>query len=410
LSRAFLYALFIALPGIPNISFAHSSCETAKSYREILACVQTNAPGVSASKLEIEASAEQAKQARRFMNPELSGKKLWGTKDSGESSQLEIELLFPIEIGGRRSARTNVANARKELADAEGQRSREAELISTGLSLHRLRQIDVEVDLAQEAIERFERITTTFKKRAQLSPEQQVSLTIFRYALEEERQKKAELLAQKRSITADLTAIIGRKIELQSSAPADIAKWPTVAVGDISGSAERRVAVARAAELTASHQLARAESWPTVKIGPSYEKMPSGNVIEERLGVGFSMELPVFNTNSEARKGSELFKSAAEVRSRATETSTAERLQSLVEEYTLITSALKSAPTHTDLEKGHRSFEKQFNRGLVSYSLIIEAHRQLHETVDTKHRQELLALNLLWKIYQLNGQLRAEIM
>jgi cobalt-zinc-cadmium efflux system outer membrane protein len=344
------------------------------------------------------------------MNPELSGKKLWGTKDSGESSQFEIELLFPIEVGGKRSARANVANARKELASAEGQKAKEDDLIKTGLSLHRLRQIDTEITLAQEAIERFQRITTTFRKRAQLSPEQQVSLTIFRYALEEEKQKSAELLAQKRSISSDLAAVLGKKIEPNKSLPADIVNWPSVTAGNTEGSAERRAAIARATELNAVSALARAESWPTVKIGPSYEKMPSGNIVEERLGFGLSMDLPLFNTNSEARRAGDLSKRAAEIRSRMAEASVDERLLSLVEEYNLITSALKSAPTHADLDKGHRSFEQQFNRGLVSYSLIIEAHRQLHETVDTKHRQELMALNILWKIYQINGQLNAEMM
>jgi len=410
LRRAYLCSFLILIIGTPNASFAQNICEAAKSYLELLSCVETNSPEVNASKLEIEASDERARQARRFLNPELSGKKLWGTKDSSQSSQFEVELLFPVEIGGKRNARTNAANASKELASAEGQKTREDGLIKTGLSLHRLRQINVEVDLAQEAIERFERITTTFRKRTQLSPEQQVSLTIFRYALEEEKQKKAELLALKRSIAADLASIVGRKIETQTAIPSDISKWPIVKAGSTDGSAERRAAIARAAESEATRQLVRAESWPTLKVGPSYEKMPSGNVIEERLGLGLSMELPVFSLNSGARRAADLSSRAAEIKSRLVAAAAEERLQSLVEEYNLITSALKSAPSHADLEKGHRSFEQQFNRGLVSYSLIIEAHRQLHETVDTKHRQELMALNLLWKIYQLNGQLKAEVM
>ena len=55
------------------------------------------------------------------------------------------------------------------------------------------------------------------------------------------------------------------------------------------------------------------------------------------------------------------------------------------------------------LYQKHENIEKLYNRGLVSTSLIIESHHQVHEIIEALHAQELTALDALWRIRIIDG-------
>jgi len=387
-----------------------SPCEALSSYREIINCVASQAPEIRHSDLEAGVAGAEIDQASQIRNPELESRNLWNTqKGAGTEFATETQLLFPIQLGGKRGARTSIAKSRKESALAYAQTTREKVLIETAQSLHRLRQLETELYLATEAIERFERIISAFRRRPQLNPEQSVSLTTFRYAAEEERQKRAQALAEQSAIEMELSLNIGRKIQAKKGLfPNSPEKWPAVKQEQIVESAELKLARAHNQEALALGELASAEAWPDLKIGPSYERMPDRDRTEERFGIGLAMELPLFNRNQGGRRAATLGREVANLEAEFADRKLKAKLENLILQYNLITKALATAPSQLELEKGHRAFEGQFNRGLVSYSLIIEAHRQLHDTVDTKHRQEITALNLLWSIYKLTGKLAPE--
>ena len=391
---------------------AHADeCESLTNYRALIKCISVRAPDVQRSELEVKIADAEVDRARQIPNPELESRNLWPTGGSTGGSANETQLLFPLQLGGKRSALTQVARAEKESAAALAQTTREKTLIESAQALHRLRQLETELFLATEAIERFERIISAFRKRPQLSPEQSVSLTVFKYALEEEKQKRAQGLAEQSSILADLSLAVGKKIQIKKDLlPIIPEKWPVIQNKLSEESAELKLARARSQEMNSRYSLAKAESWPTLKIGPSYERMPDRERMEERFGVGLSMELPIFNQNSGGRRSGELSGRIGALNSDQAKRQADLRFESLLEQYQLVTKALATAPNQAQLEKGHKDFEGHFNRGLVSYSLIIEAHRQLHETVATKHRQELTALNMLWRLYQMTGQLSPEVL
>jgi len=388
-------------------------CGSLNSYRELIKCVAARAPEIRRSELELKVADAEVVRAGQLRNPELESRNLWssGSNSQADGFATETQLLFPMQLGGKRGAKEQVAKAERSSAAAMAQTTRERTLIETAQSLHRLRQLETEVFLANEAIERFGRIISAFRKRPQLSPEQSVSLTVFKYALEDEKQKKSQGLAEQSAILADLSLALGRKVQAKKELlPSLPEKWPTINSKSVQESAELKLARAKAEELRARHSLAKAESWPDLKIGPSYERMPDRERTEERVGVGLTMELPLFNTNSGGRRSAEISNQIGVLNGEQAIRQADAKLETLLEQYDLITKALVSAPNQTELEKGHKAFEGHFNRGLVSYSLIIEAHRQLHETVATKHRQELTALNLLWRLYQVTGQLTPEVL
>lgn len=402
----------VGLPVFFLMSFQANAneCPELNSYRDLIACIAVRSPNIRRTDIEVQIAEAEVDRAGQFANPELATRNLWATGGSSRSDFAnETQLLFPLQLGGKRSARGQVARAQRDSAASLAQSTREKTLVESAQALHRLRQLETEVYLATEAIERFERIIGAFRRRPQLNPEQSVSLTTFKYALEEEKQKRAQGLAEQSSILSDLSVILGQKILAKKEIfPKLPDKWPSVERQALDNSAELKFARARSEEASAQRELARAEAWPDLKIGPSYERMPDRDRTEERIGLGLSLELPLFNRNQAGKRSAELSREAAMLESEFVTKAGSAKLDNLIEQYSLITKALASAPSQSELEKGHRAFETQFSRGLVSYSLIIEAHRQLHDTVETKHKQEITALNLLWSIYKLTGRLTPE--
>ncbi len=395
-----------------NLYADTDACGTVQTYRQAINCIAVKAPDIKQADLQVEVAGAEVQQAKSFTNPELQSKNFFGS-DSGASGEFstETELLLPIQLGNKRLARSKVASLHKESAAASAQTTKERVLIESAEAFRRLRQLDVELDLATEAIARFDRIISAFRRRQQLNPEQQVSLTVFRYALEEEKQKKSQILADQSTISTSLSLLMGQKLTpTVSMFPRLPEKWPEVNNKVSQNSAQLRFAKAKADEAAAELALARAQSWPDLKIGPAYERVPDRFGTEERIGVAISMDLPVLNRNQGGKRAAELSRQIAVFETEQKVMASEQVFESLITQYKLITEALVSSPSQSDLEKEHRAFENQFKRGLVSYSLIIEAHRQLHDTIETKHQQELRALDLLWRIYQLNGQFSPEVL
>lgn len=387
-------------------------CSQIQSYRDAMECIALTAPDIRQSQLQVEATGAQVDQARLFANPEIQSNSFSSSENgSGDQFSTETQLYLPIQLGGKRSARGRAAEAIQKSAAATAQSTKERILIESAQNFHRLRQLSLEVELTEEAIHRFERIISTFRTRGHLNPEQQVSLTVFRYALEEEKQKKAQALADQHAISSSLSLLLGQKLQVtKNMLPQAPQKWPTITDKNIDNFSEVQLSKARLSEADANLNLAKANAWPDVKIGPAYERRAEATGSKDNLGVALAMEIPIFNRNQGEKRAADLSRQIAIIEADKKARAYSEGFDSLLEQYKLITSALVTAPTQAELEKGHRDFETQFKRGLVPYNLIIEAHRQLHETVQTKHQQELRALDLLWRIHQMNGKLSPEVL
>ena len=68
---------------------------------------------------------------------------------------------------------------------------------------------------------------------------------------------------------------------------------------------------------------------------------------------------------------------------------------------------MKSAASQ-EINRKHKEIENLFDRGLISVSLLIEAHRQLIDFTKSKNDQELNAIEALARTYALDGRLFQE--
>jgi len=62
-----------------------------------------------------------------------------------------------------------------------------------------------------------------------------------------------------------------------------------------------------------------------------------------------------------------------------------------------------------DRNPAHGRVHALMNRGLVSTSLIVEAHRQEYSFLKTYHETQIKALGLLWGIYGIDGSIFREV-
>ena len=80
-------------------------------------------------------------------------------------------------------------------------------------------------------------------------------------------------------------------------------------------------------------------------------------------------------------------------------------IEAWVTKYNQYRNSLNTIADKKRLERKHRKIEALFRRGIISTSLVIESHRQLTEFFTTRFDFELGAVEALWNIYKLNGQI-----
>ncbi|MDZ4081803.1 MAG: TolC family protein, partial [Bdellovibrionales bacterium] len=179
---------------------SHSECPLPKSAADVVACAVSESPIAKRSRLAADQSKSLVEVARQIPNPEIDIQSATGRQDGGEASSTDIGLLQPIEWGGRREARISSAEAQGKILNAE-EREVQADLVrETIRNLHRLRQLEVEKTLLIETVETLQRIISQQTSRPALTPDQQVTLTVYRMALADTKIKQSEMFEEERKL------------------------------------------------------------------------------------------------------------------------------------------------------------------------------------------------------------------
>lgn len=389
-----------------------SSCSMMTQPRDVIDCALANHPDAQRAKyfnFQVE-NLESAASQRP--NPEVAGKSLFGKSLGDNVMSHEVSLAHTVELGGKRAARVEKALAEKEIAVASSQRSREQILLETLHTLYRLRQIQAELHTLDEALETFSRIQRQFRSRPRLTPEQEVSLSVFDIAIGDYQLRKAALESELTAHIQEIELAIGQKVELSVKLlPSRRTKWPKFdAEGESSPFKGAAMKSARANLKFAEAELSLAQSlsWPNLKIGPTIESQTEGPFTFQTYGFNFSFELPIFQTNgggkAVARTGLDLAERNLSLRAR--EISNERKI--LLKKYENLAKAVQNSLSHEELDRKHRNTDSLFTRGIIPSSLVIEAHRQIVDFTKNQNEQELSALEALWKILVLDGRVIEE--
>lgn len=385
-------------------AFAEPKCEQLKTPNDVLKCVVNSHAAVQVGKAKVNEVSLGIDVASQRPNPELE---LEGTDQVGPGWNSEITLLHTFELGGKRSARMHVAERERDMSQADLLSRKESIAVQTVSDLYRLRQIDHEKSIVEEIIHTFESITKQYSKAGRLSPEDKMSVSVFKMALEENKLKKNSLVNEKEGILARIEADVGKKISItQTLLPKIKRSWPNLTKSALSGSQILK-AKAEVELSSANYNLEKSESWPNLSIGPKVEIENAGGT-ETRFGVALSIPIPLFQANGGGRAKSLAGVRRSKVQLKYAKTRLERQKEYLHDVYRRVAARISKTLSNKQVTLKHKNLHKMIKRGVVSAPIVIELHRQIMDYYEKLHDQELEGVVAQWKIAALEGRILKE--
>lgn len=378
--------------------------EPLKSGIEAYQCILEQSPSIQALKFRPEEIQALSAKAKQIPNPELDA----GLEFTGEK-KLEVSLLQPIEIGGKRSARLEKAQAEISFLSAKDLEIR-IEASNTALdSLIRLRQLKAESELVKDSLGILGRVNRKLKARAALSPEQKTGLRLFSTFEKTLRFRQLSIERDFQKANGFIEAAIGRPLGKNDNiSVGTFKKWPSLGIGPSSGqTAALRVSMAELELAKSEMKEAQGESWPDFRLGPSFERQPEQS--ETSWGVKVGVTLPLWNMNGAGRDLAKTRMNSAQATLEATKRQQLSQFVILQRHYSELTKILGETEPVPDIIRSVKESERLFDRALISPASLIEMYRSTFELIEEIHRNETQAM-LIWSIVEnLNGTFPKEL-
>ncbi len=384
---------------------AQPACKVSNSYQDLVACAEARSPEVQSAQLELDRSKAQVQAAGQWRNPELSAETFQGSAAGEKRAETDIALGIPVELGGKISARTAVAEGGVSVAEAKLFEARTNVRAQVLLKLHRLRQVIHEQEIAEEAIRTFSKLVGQYVKRPNLSPEQQISLSVFQLSKSEYELKKSSTQDEIAALNSFFRLNLGLNAdEIMPALPKSPKNWPklnTPSDGRIS--TKQRVLQAELKTAQAELSVARSEAWPTLMVGPSLKVQTESGQTNNLMGFNVSLPLPLFNVNGGAKAAAAASVKLSETRRQLGLQEQSFKREELNNVYEQALKVLSESISHEEIEKRHANADRLFTKGVVPSALVIEAHRTSFELEKTRHERELKALEALLEISAIDG-------
>lgn len=403
---------FFVLFGLPLGVLAgeiKTNC-SPNSYEELLKCAQSQSLEVQIINQKLDAASELEGVANQFVNPDLDVESI---RKDADKSEISASLMFNFSIGGKRSAQKTEALAEKEKISAESDLALSEYRLNLMLKLYQLSHLKSEIHTEKESIGTFNKIISQFSKRSALTPEQEVSATIFKMAISDHQLSLTKLKNLRNEVLLDVARQTGLPLEtILKNLPSKKGSWPDLdkAASDGHNSPHMKFANANLKLAKSQKEKAVAESWPDLKIGPVVKTQKDAATTENFAGFGLSMPLPIFSINGSGRAYQTKKVTEAEL-TLQNESNKIKSLRSqLADKYSNSVLSLKNTIDKKAVDEKHTKIERLFFSGLVSSSLVIEAHRQLFDLEEKRNETEREAIEALGQIYIIDNQFSGVIL
>ncbi|HEF4761586.1 TPA: TolC family protein [Pseudomonas putida] len=290
-ARAVTASCVLMLVGAP---LAHASTLTLE--QALQTAFSTN-PDLAAAQWEIGISEGDRKQAGLIPNPEVS----WEAEDTRRDTRTTTVMLSqPIELGGKRGARIDVASRAQDAAGIELERKRNVLRADVIQAFNNAQTAQQRLQLSRQSLQLSEhglRVATGRIEAGKSSPVEgtraQVQLSEVRLELSRAERDQANAYQQ-------LSQVMGSPLPTSTTVqPATqgmpVMQVPTRLLERLNETAELRLAKLQIDQQEASLGLEKAQRIPdlTVSIGSQYSETD-----RERVNVvGLSMPIPLFNRN-----------------------------------------------------------------------------------------------------------------
>lgn len=399
--KIFIYG-FLILGSMQVFADASASCKP-NGYQELLRCMTEGSADIRISEQQLKAANQLDGIARQWINPDLSADNV---QRSGNKSETTASLLFNIRLGGKRSALINEARGEINKATASRDLNTAQAKLSIILRLYEISHLNGEIKIEEESVKTYSKIVGMLQRRPALTPEEQVSLSVFKMAYADNKLNVTKLKTNQERIIRELNALTGVPSEvIVANLPPPRNSWPDFkSEAQVESSPHMRFAAAELQVARSQKEKAIANSWPDLKIGPAVRIVNDGVTNDSFYGAAISIPLPVFNLNGAGRAyGQERLVEAQMSYDLAQRKVTALRDQ-LVKKYLETTTALKESLSNQVIEDRHEQTEKLFFKGVVPSALVIEAHRQLIQLEQKKNESTREAIEALGSIYIIDNK------
>lgn len=256
-----------------------------------------NNPELAAAQWEIGIAQGDRQQAGLIPNPEVS----WEAEDTrSESRTTTVSLSQPLELGGKRGARIEVASRAQDAADVELERQRNGLRADVIQAFYRSSTAQQRWQLTEQSVQLAERGLSVAEgsiKAGKSSPVEatraQVQLSQVRLELRRAERDRADAYQQLAQVTGAPQASFARVEEPGSALPA--IPGSATLLARLPETAEMRLAQLQIIQKEAALGLEKTQRIPdlTVSVGSQYSETD-----RERVNVvGLSMPIPLFNRN-----------------------------------------------------------------------------------------------------------------
>lgn len=380
------------------------------SPNEFLELIKSHHPQLLVNSSKVDSYKTLVKYAGKRINPELDLEASTKDTDEGRVLNTSISVKHTFEFGGKRGARINLAQKEFESSSAILHSQNEDIIINVVKKLYRLRQVFELIPLHEESFETLNRIYLSKKKRKNLSPEEQVEMESLELVLNHHKLEIDELVYEKAYLKRHLSFFAGKKCSVSF---ADLPQTLSLRTGKFTSTKGTGYSKLKAARLgldasKSKLDLEKSFSYPNISIGPTYELEKTTNNKNHSIGLSLTMDIPILSSNSFGKNRASKNIIVATQIYKNIEKEMALDLESWIEKYNRLKKSLKTVTSKKRLDEKHHRIDSLFKRGVISTTLVIEAHRQLMEFIIGRFKFELGAVEALWNIYKLNGTIKTK--
>lgn len=398
-----MFSIFVL---VSSMAFAAGpDCANIKSYKDFYLCSLNKHPYFEISNLKAKEGDALVDRAGQWENPEVAVKSVSGSNAGESMGSTEVSAAISVSQVWQRGAKVKVAEAEKKIANIESKESILTAKKSLIRDLYRLRQIDVESDLAMEAISTFEKIKRQYQGRRARGPEQEISLNLVELAVGDYELRKNHLAVEKSEISSKIKALWGPDFQVKKEfLPPIRSKWPGLVVKATAPTLELQRILAESEKASAEYTLAVREAFPNVSVGPTIERTTEGPNQYLSYGFNLAMTVPILSWNEGSRKVAQIKSEQALSMHKFASNRVELEKNILVEKYKSSVDSLLRSAKGDDVRKKHVRIDGLARQGLASSALVIEAHRQISEFTAAQHEHENTAIEAYLEVKTLSGE------
>ncbi|MDR0278858.1 MAG: TolC family protein [Paucimonas sp.] len=336
-------------------------------------------PDMAAARQEIGIAEGARRQAGLIPNPELS----WEVEDTRrDTSTTTVTLSQPLELGGKRGARIEVARVGQDLAQMTLEQQVNNLRADVVQAFYSALRAQTGVELARQSLDLTERGLQVVEGRVRAGTSSPVEATRAQVQLAEARLQLSRAQSEKSNAYRQLAQITGSAVDTvdRLDAPSLSPGQPPaddLLLGRLDQTAELRQALARIDQNDAALGSEKAQRIPdlTVSLGSQYDRLE-----RERVNVvGLSLPLPLFDRNqgnvlAAARRADQArdLRNATELRLRSETRTALNQWGTAMQEVASYDSTILPAARQA-VDTATRGFE----RGKFGFIEVLDAQRTL---------------------------------